>query len=103
MPLRSCACSLRQRLLRQPCLIQAAPCSHAGNVLLKTHKVDRRGYIAKVSDFGLSRPLDMGQTHARCATRQGGTPLDACWGLFDLVFARFFLCPEHGASCSVHA
>ncbi|PRW57603.1 serine threonine- kinase drkC [Chlorella sorokiniana] len=34
-----------------------------GNVLLKTHKVDRRGYIAKVSDFGLSRPLDMEDTH----------------------------------------
>ncbi|KAL3143112.1 hypothetical protein ABBQ38_003385 [Trebouxia sp. C0009 RCD-2024] len=28
-----------------------------GNVLLKTHRVDRRGYVAKVSDFGLSRPL----------------------------------------------
>ncbi|KAK9833636.1 hypothetical protein WJX74_001172 [Apatococcus lobatus] len=28
-----------------------------GNVLLKTHRIDRRGYIAKVSDFGLSRPL----------------------------------------------
>eukprot|EP00884_Botryococcus_braunii_P009555 jgi/Botrbrau1/18600/Bobra.0367s0041.2 len=25
-----------------------------GNVLLKTHKIDRRGYVAKVSDFGLS-------------------------------------------------
>lgn len=35
-----------------------------GNVLLKTHKVDRRGYIAKVSDFGLSRPLDCDDTHA---------------------------------------
>lgn len=23
-----------------------------GNVLLKTHRVDRRGYVAKVSDFG---------------------------------------------------
>ena len=23
-----------------------------GNVLLKTHRIDRRGYIAKVSDFG---------------------------------------------------
>jgi serine/threonine protein kinase len=23
-----------------------------GNVLLKTHKIDRRGYVAKVSDFG---------------------------------------------------
>eukprot|EP00891_Asterochloris_glomerata_P006439 jgi/Astpho2/6439/e_gw1.00094.16.1_t len=28
-----------------------------GNVLLKTHRIDRRGYVAKVSDFGLSRPL----------------------------------------------
>ncbi|KAL3138446.1 hypothetical protein ABBQ32_006236 [Trebouxia sp. C0010 RCD-2024] len=28
-----------------------------GNVLLKTHRVDRRGYVAKVADFGLSRPL----------------------------------------------
>ena len=36
-----------------------------GNVLLKTHKVDRRGYIAKVSDFGLSRALDFEDTHAR--------------------------------------
>ncbi|KAK9808759.1 hypothetical protein WJX72_003116 [[Myrmecia] bisecta] len=27
------------------------------NVLLKTHRIDRRGYIAKVSDFGLSRPV----------------------------------------------
>lgn len=25
-----------------------------GNVLLKTHRVDRRGYVAKVSDFGMS-------------------------------------------------
>ena len=25
-----------------------------GNVLLKTHRIDRRGYIAKVSDFGAS-------------------------------------------------
>jgi serine/threonine protein kinase len=25
-----------------------------GNVLLKTHRADRRGYVAKVSDFGLS-------------------------------------------------
>lgn len=24
----------------------------AGNVLLKTHRIDRRGYIAKVADFG---------------------------------------------------
>ena len=24
-----------------------------GNVLLKTHRVDRRGYVAKVSDFGM--------------------------------------------------
>ena len=23
-----------------------------GNVLLKTHRIDRRGYVAKVSDFG---------------------------------------------------
>ena len=23
-----------------------------GNVLLKTHRVDRRGYVAKVADFG---------------------------------------------------
>ena len=26
----------------------------AGNVLLKTHRIDRRGYIAKVADFGIS-------------------------------------------------
>lgn len=30
----------------------------AGNVLLKTHRIDRRGYIAKVADFGLSRSLE---------------------------------------------
>lgn len=46
-----------------------------GNVLLKTHKVDRRGYIAKVSDFGLSRPLDMEDTHARCVCGGGGGDL----------------------------
>ncbi|KAI3434599.1 hypothetical protein D9Q98_002667 [Chlorella vulgaris] len=34
-----------------------------GNVLLKTHKVDRRGYIAKVADFGLSRALDFEDMH----------------------------------------
>ena len=28
-----------------------------GNVLLKTHRIDRRGYIAKVSDFGALPPL----------------------------------------------
>jgi serine/threonine protein kinase len=39
-----------------------------GNVLLKTHKVDRRGYIAKVADFGLSRALDCEDPHGR----QGG-------------------------------
>jgi hypothetical protein len=33
-------------------------------VLLKTHKVDRRGYIAKVSDFGLSRALDYEDSQA---------------------------------------
>ena len=27
-----------------------------GNVLLKTHRIDRRGYIAKVSDFGGRSP-----------------------------------------------
>ena len=27
-------------------------CTQAGNVLLKTHRIDRRGYIAKVADFG---------------------------------------------------
>lgn len=27
-----------------------------GNVLLKTHRVDRRGYVAKVSDFGKCSP-----------------------------------------------
>lgn len=26
-----------------------------GNVLLKTHRVDRRGYVAKVSDFGMCK------------------------------------------------
>ena len=30
----------------ETCLLQA------GNVLLKTHRIDRRGYIAKVADFG---------------------------------------------------
>ncbi len=28
-----------------------------GNVLLKTHRVDRRGYVAKVSDFGMCKFL----------------------------------------------
>ena len=28
------------------------------NVLLKTHKADRRGYIAKVADFGMSRHVE---------------------------------------------
>ena len=34
-------------------------CMQAGNVLLKTHRIDRRGYIAKVADFGtgLSYPV----------------------------------------------
>lgn len=50
-----------------------------GNVLLKTHKVDRRGYIAKVSDFGLSRPLDMEDTHARCVCGGGGGGLTGAW------------------------
>lgn len=27
-----------------------------GNVLLKTHRVDRRGYVAKVADFGKGSP-----------------------------------------------
>jgi len=27
------------------------------NVLLKTHRIDRRGYIAKVADFGGSKHL----------------------------------------------
>lgn len=38
-----------------------------GNVLLKTHRVDRRGYVAKVSDFGkciLSLFLQHWQTSA---------------------------------------
>lgn len=47
-----------------------------GNVLLKTHKADRRGYIAKVSDFGLSRPLDLEDTHATWVGGQGGGQTD---------------------------
>ena len=35
------------------CSTHPHTCS-AGNVLLKTHRIDRRGYIAKVSDFGES-------------------------------------------------
>ena len=31
-----------------------------GNVLLKTHRADRRGYVAKVADFGLSRTVGHG-------------------------------------------
>ena len=31
----------------------------AGNVLLKTHRIDRRGYIAKVSDFGASNACSL--------------------------------------------
>ncbi len=30
-----------------------------GNVLLKTHKIDRRGYVAKVSDFGTIETLPL--------------------------------------------
>ena len=30
-----------------------------GNVLLKTHRVDRRGYVAKVSDFGIFFSLSL--------------------------------------------
>lgn len=48
-----------------------------GNVLLKTHKVDRRGYIAKVSDFGLSRPLDWDKTHASTEGGLGTIPYTA--------------------------
>ena len=72
-----------------------------GNVLLRTHKVDRRGYVAKVrlvsdgsclcqhcggggvcvemlptvylqvADFGLSRPLELGATHASMGSALG--------------------------------
>ena len=31
-----------------------------GNVLLKTHRIDRRGYVAKVSDFGELRFCQQG-------------------------------------------
>ena len=40
-------------VLLQSCSAHLHACS-AGNVLLKTHRIDRRGYIAKVSDFGES-------------------------------------------------
>lgn len=32
-----------------------------GNVLLKTHRVDRRGYVAKVADFGKGCLCDLPQ------------------------------------------
>lgn len=37
-----------------------------GNVLLKTHRVDRRGYVAKVSDFGM--PCSTGRCCAPCCS-----------------------------------
>lgn len=35
-----------------------------GNVLLKTHRVDRRGYVAKVSDFGTCKSSASPAVHA---------------------------------------
>eukprot|EP00887_Chlorella_sp_A99_P003741 scaffold7.g3741.t1 len=48
-----------------------------GNVLLKTHRVDRRGYIAKVSDFGLSRLMIPHQTHISVGSTMGTTAYTA--------------------------
>ena len=49
-----------------------------GNVLLKTHRIDRRGYIAKVSDFGgrspSAAPLRR-QRSLRTAITRGCEPL----------------------------
>lgn len=41
-----------------------------GNILLKTHRADRRGYIAKVADFGLSWHVGEGDS----SPQSGGTP-----------------------------
>jgi serine/threonine protein kinase len=41
------------------------------NVLLKSTTSDPRGFVCKVSDFGLSRVLDAGSTHV--STRSYGT------------------------------
>ena len=39
---------------KQARVVSAPSRMQAGNVLLKTHRIDRRGYIAKVADFGAS-------------------------------------------------
>lgn len=41
-----------------------------GNILLKTHRADRRGYVAKVADFGLSWHVGEGVN----GNEGGGTP-----------------------------
>jgi serine/threonine protein kinase len=38
-----------------------------GNVLLKTHRVDRRGYVAKVSDFGMCKSLCIACCAGQCS------------------------------------
>ena len=50
-----------------------------GNVLLKTHRVDRRGYVAKVSDFG-EFLLAVGVAAVSCA----GVMHEAAWLIWQL-------------------
>lgn len=47
------------------------------NVMLSTGDADRRGFVAKVTDFGLSRVMRPGQEVIH--TRSFGTVSHACW------------------------
>ena len=49
-------------------LVLCLPSFQAANVLLTTSDQDRRGYVAKVSDFGLSRVLNTNKNHIKTQT-----------------------------------
>jgi serine/threonine protein kinase len=40
----------------------------AANVLMKSNASDTRGYVCKITDFGLSRVLDLQATHITTGT-----------------------------------
>ena len=58
-----------------------SPCSPARlqlkpqNVLLKTERRDRRGYVAKLADFGLSRIMGAEQTSVETGKPGRGWPI----------------------------
>lgn len=49
-------------------VFESNPAAQAANVLLSSAEQDRRGFVAKVSDFGLSRVLGGNKNHIKTQT-----------------------------------